>query len=64
MDSFETDRSPEQQACTHMGEVWATAAQRRYSFDSPTARRLAFVRWLYATGRWAARALCVETTAQ
>ncbi len=26
-------------------------AQHAYGFDAPTARRLAFVRWLVATGR-------------
>jgi hypothetical protein len=29
--------------------VWL--AQRRYGFDQPTAVRLVFMRWLYATGR-------------
>jgi hypothetical protein len=51
MDSFQADRGPEQPAGSHMCEVWAAAAQRQYNFDSPTARRLAFIRWLYATGR-------------
>ena len=32
-------------------DVWVDAAQRRYSFDLTTARRLAFVCWLRLTGR-------------
>jgi hypothetical protein len=30
---------------------WAAAAQAAYGFDLPTARRLAFARWLHETGR-------------
>jgi hypothetical protein len=30
---------------------WAAAAQADYGFDLPTARRLAFARWLRETGR-------------
>jgi hypothetical protein len=30
---------------------WVPAAQETYGFDLPTARRLAFARWLHATGR-------------
>jgi hypothetical protein len=30
---------------------WVPVAQHNYGFDLPTARRLAFARWLYVTGR-------------
>ena len=33
------------------GPDWVQIAQRVYSFDAPTARRLTFIRWLRATGR-------------
>ena len=39
------------QACDYMCQVWASAAQRAFGFDAATARRLAFLRWLRATGR-------------
>jgi hypothetical protein len=33
------------------GPDWVEIAQRVYSFDPKTARRLTFIRWLRATGR-------------
>jgi hypothetical protein len=30
---------------------WVIVAECLYGFDEPTARRLAFIRWLHATGR-------------
>jgi hypothetical protein len=31
--------------------AWVAEAEQRYGFDHPTARRLAFLRWLFAMGR-------------
>ncbi len=33
--------------------LWVFVAQRRYGFEAAVARRLAFVRWLYRSGRLA-----------
>ena len=40
-----------QTACLNMCTVWAWTAQRECGVDAQTARRLAFIRWLYVTGQ-------------
>ena len=43
--------SPVAQAIADCSITWIEVAQRRYGFDLPTARRLAFACWLRLTGR-------------